>query len=623
MELVNQPSRVKSKVKVIKKNMENAVESGKGVLVFIFTMTAASFLLCRVMFAGSFFPCGAALITALMYKNRLNIYLLPVMVISLLTCHAAGFYVIGDMASVVLCGAVSVLIGRREWGLFKRSLIAASVIVITNCGYYIAANMLYRFSVEMLIFEVVVVMVLCYVFYYFLKIWFSGGKPVDIAMEKVVAITVSVIMLVLCSNGLSNVMNAFSLSLIFGLFFTLILGYKLGVLAGAMTGGICGFILVICAGISAALPGVFVLGGITAGFFKGQNKFFAAVCFAGACLAPGLINGLPELSLPVYAPLAASFMLIPIKRKWLEIINPIESRLQQAEVLDDIKIRDRLTKTLDDCTTNFEFLESLYSGRTDNRSVMGYQFGGMAHLTKSMRSEVSNSIYREPDKNGAKYSISSGEACYAREGYVSGDSYLCRALKDEKYAMILSDGMGKGEAASAESSLVVSTLSKLLDVGFDPEKAIKTVNSILLMQSGEEMFSTIDMAILDKHSGKLKLFKVGAAITYIKRGDKIASFKMAALPAGLMDGLKIDYIDVRLRPGDQIIMVSDGIIDSCREDINSEWLARTIAQVRSKDPQTMADLIMNKAVENYGVREKDDLTVLTFRLDGKITPVQL
>ena len=618
MELISRPHRIKSKAKMMKKNLENAVESGSGkeVLVFILTMTTASFLLSRVLFAGSFFPCGVALITALMYKNRLNVYLLPVMGFSILTSHVIGFYMMSDMVALVLCSVVFVLMRSKGWGLLMRSLIAASIVVIVRCGYYMATGMLHRFNVEMLIFEAAVVVALCYVFYYFLKIWFSGGKPVDMAMEKIVAITGLVVMLAMSSSGLENVMGVFSVSLVCGLFFTLILGYKLGVLVGAMVGGICGLVLVLCAGASVALPGVFVLGGITAGFFQGQNKFFAAVCFAAVCLAPGLIDGLSELSLPVYAPLTAALMALPIQRKWLERLNPIQSMLQKTEMQDDLKIRDKITKMLEDCTSNFEFLESLYSGRTDNRSVMGYQFGGMAHLAKSMRSKVKSSIYQDVDQTDAKYSISAGEACYAREGHVSGDSYLFRELNEEKYAMILSDGMGKGEAASAESSLVVNTLSKLLDVGFDPEKAIKTVNSVLLMKSGEEMFSTIDMAIVDKHSGKLKLFKVGAAATYIKRRDSVAVFKMAALPAGFMDGLKIDYIDVRLRAGDQIIMVSDGIMDSHREDINSEWLAETIASIRSKSPQTMANLIMNKAVENYGVREKDDLTVLVVKMDG-------
>ena len=87
------------------------------------------------------------------------------------------------------------------------------------------------------------------------------------------------------------------------------------------------------------------------------------------------------------------------------------------------------------------------------------------------------------------------------------------------------------------------------------------------------------------------------------------------MPMGIVDGLKIDYVTVSLNQGDQVIMISDGVTDSKREDLSMEWLQETIGGIKSKDPQTMCDLIMNRAVENYGLKEKDDLTVLAVRVN--------
>jgi len=92
---------------------------------------------------------------------------------------------------------------------------------------------------------------------------------------------------------------------------------------------------------------------------------------------------------------------------------------------------------------------------------------------------------------------------------------------------------------------------------------------------------------------------------------------------GIVDGLKIDFVSLKLQPGDQIVMVSDGVTDSARyaegqdgggeddADNGCKWLQEAVRLIKSKDPNTMADLIINKAVENYGVREKDDLTVIS------------
>ncbi len=139
-----------------------------------------------------------------------------------------------------------------------------------------------------------------------------------------------------------------------------------------------------------------------------------------------------------------------------------------------------------------------------------------------------------------------------------------KELSDGRYIIILSDGMGKGEAAAVESSLAVKTLANLIEAGFDIEIALRTLNSILLLKSEEEIFSTIDIGIFNRNSGRFKLYKVGAASTFVKRGDRVDTVKMAALPMGIVDGLKIDFVSLKLQPGDQIIMVSDGITDSVR-----------------------------------------------------------
>ena len=57
-------------------------------------------------------------------------------------------------------------------------------------------------------------------------------------------------------------------------------------------------------------------------------------------------------------------------------------------------------------------------------------------------------------------------------------------------------------------------------------------------------------------------------------------------------------------------MVSDGITEAERGSEGLEWVRNAILEIRSKDPQTIADLLINKAVQKYGLREKDDMTVI-------------
>ena len=54
----------------------------------------------------------------------------------------------------------------------------------------------------------------------------------------------------------------------------------------------------------------------------------------------------------------------------------------------------------------------------------------------------------------------------------------------------------------------------------------------------------------------------------------------------------------------------DGVTDCDRSDPDGQWLRERLTELGSRDPDTVAELIVNKAAEKYGIRERDDLTVM-------------
>ena len=47
-----------------------------------------------------------------------------------------------------------------------------------------------------------------------------------------------------------------------------------------------------------------------------------------------------------------------------------------------------------------------------------------------------------------------------------------------------------------------------MEAGFDVDLAIKTVNAILMADSGE-MFATVDLAVIERKTGRAQIFKMG------------------------------------------------------------------------------------------------------------------
>ncbi|MGV8146063.1 MAG: stage II sporulation protein E [Alkaliphilus sp.] len=200
----------------------------------------------------------------------------------------------------------------------------------------------------------------------------------------------------------------------------------------------------------------------------------------------------------------------------------------------------------------------------------------------------------------------------AKEGnFFSGDTFTHMKLKNGKYLAALSDGMGSGESAHLHSDATISMLEKMIDAGFGVTMTIETINSLLLFKSADEIFSSIDMTVIDLHEGVADFTKRGSVMSYIKRKNKkIDTITSSNLPIGIISGVKGSFAKQKLRDGDFIIMFSDGVIDAGEED----WLYEYLLTISTNNPQELANSILKKALEFTGEVAKDDMTVLVTKV---------
>ncbi len=199
-----------------------------------------------------------------------------------------------------------------------------------------------------------------------------------------------------------------------------------------------------------------------------------------------------------------------------------------------------------------------------------------------------------------------------------GDNHALHELKDGHFAAILSDGMGNGSKAAMQSNTTVSILEKLLEAGVDRDFAVKMVNSILLLRTPEESFATVDLTLINLHSGRAEFIKTGAATTYIKRGRDVWTIKSTSLPAGILNSVDLERTVVQLQPGDLIIMVTDGVIDSKIEQVGKEdWMIRALRQVEVVGPEALGEYLMNLARINQNGISRDDMTVIVLQFMEK------
>jgi stage II sporulation protein E len=182
--------------------------------------------------------------------------------------------------------------------------------------------------------------------------------------------------------------------------------------------------------------------------------------------------------------------------------------------------------------------------------------------------------------------------------------------------MAISDGMGKGKKAYEESSITIDILEKMMDSKIDEEIIIDTINNILMLKSSDEMFSTLDLGIIDLKKGILSTIKMGACSTYIKRSTgEIELISTASLPVGILSDVNIERDSRKVKEGDYIIMVSDGIIDAGKnKNLGDNWVIYFLKNLKTTNPKEISKEILNKALDIQENNVEDDMTVLVTKM---------
>ena len=200
---------------------------------------------------------------------------------------------------------------------------------------------------------------------------------------------------------------------------------------------------------------------------------------------------------------------------------------------------------------------------------------------------------------------------------VSGDNFINTRLKDGKYLIALSDGIGTGRKANESSMQALAMLQSLLASGFDKNSSIELITSSLISKN-EEIFATLDIAIIDLYKGTIEMIKSGACPTYIKKNKRVQIIKSNSLPAGMINQDNIQVFDTDIQNEEIMLMCTDGILDSNIEYKNKElWIKYLLEDIETKNTKKIADIVLNEAIDNNFGKTKDDMSVIVCKFMQK------
>lgn len=197
---------------------------------------------------------------------------------------------------------------------------------------------------------------------------------------------------------------------------------------------------------------------------------------------------------------------------------------------------------------------------------------------------------------------------------ISGDNYSILQSERGTLTLLLSDGTGSGEKASRGSGWVLDLMEKLLETGYRPETALRMVNSTAVTKGEVTGHPTLDTCRIDLRRGDCVFCKAGGAVSFRKRGGEVEEITGGQLPLGIFQDLEPQKQYLRLRTGDSLVLLTDGVLEAFREKGYEEAVRKFLAEMPEESPREMAEKLMQAAIFASEGKVRDDMTILVATL---------
>lgn len=236
------------------------------------------------------------------------------------------------------------------------------------------------------------------------------------------------------------------------------------------------------------------------------------------------------------------------------------------------------------------------------------------NMTLAEKSNITEDKIYLVFKRAAEYDAVFGVASAVKDGSeVSGDTHSVIRINDEKFLVALSDGMGSGKTAETVSSVSLSLIESFYKAGMNSDLILNTVNKLLAVNT-EDSFTALDVAVIDLKNRSSDFVKYGAPYGFILSEGRVRIVEANSLPLGILSDLKPSVCRADINDGDMLLLMTDGISDAFG---SSGDIIDYVRLAPALNPQSLANDVLNRAIELSNGEKKDDMTVLCVRIFKK------
>ena len=195
-----------------------------------------------------------------------------------------------------------------------------------------------------------------------------------------------------------------------------------------------------------------------------------------------------------------------------------------------------------------------------------------------------------------------------------GDCYDVVRLSDTRFAISVADVCGKGLAAALLMSNLQASVRAFASTDATPHSVAAKVNAALVRNEGLRRFVTFFYAVYDTATRELTFANAGHNPPLVVSADgTVKRLCTGGMVLGVFDTSQFEQEQIRLSPGDRVVLFTDGIVEAenaCGDEFGDGRLTHAVVDRPTASAAALVDRIFEQVTRFTTGPLQDDATVL-------------
>ncbi len=197
---------------------------------------------------------------------------------------------------------------------------------------------------------------------------------------------------------------------------------------------------------------------------------------------------------------------------------------------------------------------------------------------------------------------------------VGGDYFDVFKFGASRLGLCIADVSGKGMPAALLMANLQAVVKALAAENTSPKELVEKVNRVMSRNTTEAKFITLFYGLLDVDRKTLQYANAGHNAPVLTREDGVqVRLEQGGLIVGAFQESVYDQGEIDLRPGDRLVMFTDGLseaVDGNGEEFGEERLAEASRSNRQLSAEALHRCLLDRVTDFCGGEFEDDATVL-------------